>query len=164
MTDPIDWKARAESAESALRLSVAREAVLVEALTRVAVVKHVRPAENFTYVDNGYSCRVCTAECGREEELTHAPTCPLASPSTAAAEMLKRLADVERGQFAWLIEAAESPVSHPLYWRGSFGDERDHWTDDHLKAVRLARKEDAEAVATGVLSGYAVRIAEHGWS
>lgn len=64
----------------------------------------------------------------------------------------------------WLIEAAESEPSRPLYWAGSFGDERDRWTYDHLKALRMCRKEDAEAVSEGVLGGYAVRICEHGWS
>lgn len=65
----------------------------------------------------------------------------------------------------WLIEAADSDPAAPRYWRGSFGDERNFWTDDHMLAVRLARRQDAEAVCGdhGVLGGYAVRICEHGW-
>lgn len=74
------------------------------------------------------------------------------------------MTETPQDTFAWLIEAAESDASHPLYWAGSFGDERNLWTDDHMKAVRLQRREDAEAIARGVLSGYAIRIAEHGWS
>ena len=60
--------------------------------------------------------------------------------------------------FGWLIEAAESEVSKPLYWAGSFGDERDRWTYDHEVAVRFARKVDAQRVAAGVLHGYRVRV------
>lgn len=63
----------------------------------------------------------------------------------------------------WLIEAAESEACEPLYWAGSFGDERDRWTKDHLVAVRFCRRVDAERVAAGVLDGYQVRICEHGW-
>ena len=66
--------------------------------------------------------------------------------------------------YGWLIEAAKSEAHAPLYWAGFFGYERNHWTEDHMKAVRLCRRQDAEAVAEGVLQGYAVRIAEHGWA
>lgn len=65
---------------------------------------------------------------------------------------------------AWLIETAESSPSRPRYWAGSFGDERNRWTDDHIFAVRLARELDARRVADGVLRGYAVRICEHEWA
>lgn len=71
------------------------------------------------------------------------------------------MANVE--ETGWVIEAAESEVSHPLYWAGSFGDERNLWSHDSLNAVRMSRKVDAEAVAAGILTGYAVRIAEHMW-
>ena len=66
-------------------------------------------------------------------------------------------------EFAWLIESVESEVSAPRYWAGSFGDESNLWTDNHLQAVRLCRKEDAEKIAKGVLAGYKIRICEHGW-
>ena len=69
----------------------------------------------------------------------------------------------EAARSRWLIEAAESEAARPLYWRGSFGDERNLWTYDHMAAVRLARKADAEAIAAGVLRGYAIRICEHVW-
>ena len=69
----------------------------------------------------------------------------------------------EAARARWLIEAAESEAARPLYWRGSFGDERNLWTYDHMTAVRLARKADAEAIAAGVLRGYAIRICEHVW-
>lgn len=72
--------------------------------------------------------------------------------------------DIRPSVSAWLIEAAESDATAPLYWAGSFGDERDRWTDDHMAAVRLARRQDADAICrSGVLSGYAVRICEHAW-
>lgn len=78
-------------------------------------------------------------------------------------QALRKARDAAKDESGWVIEAADSEASYPLYWAGSFGDERDHWTHDNLKAVRMGRKEDAEAVAAGVLHGFAVRIAEHMW-
>lgn len=66
--------------------------------------------------------------------------------------------------FGWLIEAAESSAAKPLYWAGSFGDERNRWTFNSRIAVRFCRKSDAESVERGVLNGYAVRVAEHCWT
>ena len=67
----------------------------------------------------------------------------------------------------WVVEHAESDTARPLYWRGDNpesrpeGDENpfNHWSYDHMQAVRFARKVDAERVK--FLSE--VRICEHGW-
>jgi hypothetical protein len=81
---------------------------------------------------------------------------------TVAADEIEALrAVLAASPMAWLIEAAESDVSAPLYWAGYFGDERNHWTSDARKATWLARESDAAAVAKGVLHGYAVRVCQH---
>ncbi len=68
--------------------------------------------------------------------------------------------DGEVVESGWVIERADSPVSAPLYYfpypHGA------PWTEIHLNALRLARKEDAERVAS-VLTDK-VRIAFHEWS
>jgi hypothetical protein len=61
--------------------------------------------------------------------------------------------------FAWVIEGSWSPVSDPAYWAGS-----SMWVRDHLKAIRFARKEDADNAAMMMCAGVNVRICEHGWS
>lgn len=63
-------------------------------------------------------------------------------------------------QVGWLIEYGDSPVSAPLYY--SIIDRAGKFQPDHLLALRLARQEDAEALATtfGVTP---IRIAEHSW-
>jgi hypothetical protein len=38
------------------------------------------------------------------------------------------------------------------------------WSPDHLKALRFARREDAEAVAANVYPASRHRVAEHAWS
>lgn len=59
-------------------------------------------------------------------------------------------------EVGWLVEL-KRPA--PLYFR--MGDE-DDWTEDHLKALRFARKEDAEHVIKyyGWTEATAV---EHSW-
>ena len=66
-------------------------------------------------------------------------------------------------EYAYLIELQDSKMPKPLYWHGSFGDEFKHLTDDHMKAIRFSRKEDAEAVLTGVLDGFPFKAIEHAW-
>jgi hypothetical protein len=66
--------------------------------------------------------------------------------------------------FAWLIERQDSEVSSPAYFEGLLPhSERPHaiYTQDHLKAARFARQEDAAAVARGL--PIETRVAEHGW-
>ena len=64
-----------------------------------------------------------------------------------------------RTEFAWVIEHRLSPTSAPNYWAGN------RWSTDHMRAVRFARKVDAEAVRNGFDDEYALghRLAEHGW-
>jgi len=61
-------------------------------------------------------------------------------------------------EFAWLIERGDLSPARPTYWAGP-----DHWSQDHMDAVRFARKEDAERVACRLHAGYH-RVCEHGWS
>lgn len=75
----------------------------------------------------------------------------------AAEKEAKALREVETG---WLIERGDSEVCAPLYWGGVHG-----WTTDNLKAIRYARREDAQAEADWSESEatYKARIAEHQW-
>ena len=59
----------------------------------------------------------------------------------------------------WVIEGAWSEVSAPSYWCGSSA-----WSEDHMRALRFARKEDAEQAAFFMLDGMNIRIAEHIWT
>lgn len=71
-----------------------------------------------------------------------------------------------KDEFAWVIEHGNSPVSQPLYWTAGLPIKElppRHWHSNHLEAIRFARKEDAEKIATALLEGVPVRICEHGW-
>lgn len=62
-------------------------------------------------------------------------------------------------EFAWVIEAAG-----PRYWNGH-GILMENFTEDHSKAIRFARREDAEVVIHWLLqsvSGFLVSR-EHAW-
>lgn len=65
--------------------------------------------------------------------------------------------------FSWVIEHRRSPVSAPEYWAGN------GWDSDHMRAIRYARKLDAERSAAGFDEDDPLpaetphRIAEHGW-
>jgi hypothetical protein len=61
-------------------------------------------------------------------------------------------------ELGWVIEGAWSPPSTPEYWAGSSA-----WTSDHMKALRFARREDAEQAAYLMCTGLNVRICEHAW-
>lgn len=43
----------------------------------------------------------------------------------------------------WVIEHKNSEPCAPLYWAGN------GWSREHMKAIRFARKEDAERTARG---------------
>ena len=58
----------------------------------------------------------------------------------------------------WVIERGDSQPCAPTYWAGV-----DRWSQDHIDAVRFARKQDAERVAYGLPSPNC-RIAEHAWT
>ena len=53
----------------------------------------------------------------------------------------------------WVVESSVSEPSRPLYMAGL-----NKWTVDNLKAVRFARKEDAEKFALKN-----DRVCEHSW-
>ena len=61
--------------------------------------------------------------------------------------------------FAWVIEGLWSSTDAPEYWVGSSA-----WSSDHTKALRFARRSDAQQAADMMLDGVSVRICEHGWS
>lgn len=77
---------------------------------------------------------------------------------TAALAAEKERADAA-DESGWVIEGAWSEVSAPSYWCGSSA-----WSDDHMRALRFARKEDAEQAAFFMLDGMNIRIAEHIWT
>lgn len=58
----------------------------------------------------------------------------------------------------WVIELAASEPCSPQYWAGS-----SLWVPEHLKAIRFARKQDAQQAADFMLDGMKIRICEHGW-
>lgn len=60
--------------------------------------------------------------------------------------------------FAWVIEDLASEIHEPRYWSGRHG-----WTSDAYKAVRFARKEDAESAASALVEPDQTRVREHGW-
>lgn len=69
----------------------------------------------------------------------------------------------ERYEAGWLIERAASPVSRPEYFSVTQGGGH-VWTEDHAKALRMARRDDAVMLALYIFDGLGdLRIAEHGW-
>lgn len=71
-------------------------------------------------------------------------------------------AETPSSEAGWLIEDADSRASKPAYL--SFSGRVVEWVLDHNKAIRFARREDAEAFAlmwNGTVDG--LRIAEHQW-
>lgn len=52
------------------------------ALVKVAVVHHVRMAQNGGTVPSGYSCEICDANCDHGEQLQHRTDCPLSVLNT----------------------------------------------------------------------------------
>jgi hypothetical protein len=80
----------------------------------------------------------------------------------AIAELDEPIEDEAAVETGWVIEEGESPAAEPAYFCG--GADGPSFQADHLKAMRFARREDAEAFALmsqGSLDG--VRIAEHQW-
>lgn len=74
-----------------------------------------------------------------------------------------RFETVDMTDFAWLIEAASSKISDPLYFSGMDTLGRFKWTRDHSLAVRFTREQDAQKVAGGDTFGTNHRVCEHGW-
>lgn len=72
---------------------------------------------------------------------------------------LTALPHIQKEETAWLIERHDtSPITY-LYYDGFF-----QWTPDANKALRFARREDADMVGGEAPDGVAVRILEHIWS
>lgn len=78
-------------------------------------------------------------------------------------DVMNLLAEVDRlklyEQYGWVIEGAWSSTADPAYWCGS-----SLWMNDHMKALRFARKLDAERAAEMMLADVNVRICEHSWN
>lgn len=66
-------------------------------------------------------------------------------------------------EYGWVIEHRNSEPCQPQYWCGN------GWLYDHMRAIRFARKIDAERVAAGFNEDDPLpnetphRIAEHAW-
>lgn len=62
-------------------------------------------------------------------------------------------------EVGWVIEHRLSPVHSPNYWAGNA------WSTDHMRAIRYARKSDAEFSRNGFDDENALqhRVAEHAW-
>lgn len=58
----------------------------------------------------------------------------------------------------WVIERGDSPPSAPTYWAGD-----DRWSEDHMDAIRFARKWDGERVSARLFYPNN-RVCEHVWS
>lgn len=66
-------------------------------------------------------------------------------------------------EYGWLIEHEQSSLSSPLYFAPDNGC-GGNWSFNPLVAVRFARKQDAEAVASMVAQhGERHRCCEHSW-
>lgn len=61
-------------------------------------------------------------------------------------------------QYGWVIEGAWSAAQTIEYWTGG-----PLWSQDHMNAIRFARREDADRAAFMMLDGMNVRVVEHGW-
>ena len=57
----------------------------------------------------------------------------------------------------WVIEREDSEPSRPMYYTGF------DWSYDNLKAIRFARKIDAETMSRYMFPGEPHRIADHMW-
>lgn len=80
-----------------------------------------------------------------------------------AANIMGRLCDAlkspskDEAEIGWVIEREDSDPSRPMYYAGK------DWSYDNLKAVRFARKEDAETMSSYMFPGEPHRIADHMW-
>jgi hypothetical protein len=99
---------------------------------------------------------------------THARTAALIADLRLAKKTYETLAIINDGLIAdakrrrgggsgWVIEREDSEPSRPMYFTGI------NWDYDNLKAVRFARKEDAQTMARYMFPGEPHRIADHMW-
>lgn len=79
----------------------------------------------------------------------------------SAREFLNRahetIEDHHGAEVGWVIEREDSEPSRPMYYAGT------KWEYDNLKAIRFARKEDAQAMSRYMFPGEPHRIADHMW-
>lgn len=61
-------------------------------------------------------------------------------------------------EYGWVIEGGWTSIDKPDYWVGSSA-----WSEDPLRALRFARRQDAQQAADLMLAGVNVRICEHEW-
>lgn len=96
-------------------------------------------------------CEVCGEPMPEGEEMFkyHGYSGPCPKPP------LKREPVAE--ETGWVIERADSDASRPLYFAGK------NWEYDNLKAIRFARREDAQAMSSYMFPGEPHRIADHMW-
>ena len=97
-------------------------------------------------------CAMCDLETLRER-LHEAEL--VAASWKREAELNEQAATDETG---WVVEGAWSSPAMPEYWVGSSA-----WSSDHMKALRFARREDAQQAADMMCAGLNVRICEHAW-
>jgi hypothetical protein len=69
---------------------------------------------------------------------------------------------MQKTEYGWVIERGDSTVDAPTYWAGPVNHGLNTWSQNHMDAVRFARKDDAERVAPYLGDGHH-RVAEHGW-
>ena len=69
------------------------------------------------------------------------------------------LASARADIFSWVIEGGWTDIYKPEYWVGSSA-----WSGDHMRALRFARRQDAQQAADLMLAGVNVRICEHAWN
>jgi hypothetical protein len=78
-----------------------------------------------------------------------------------ACSVISRLCDAievrEGEETGWVIERADSEPSRPMYYAGF------DWSYDNLKAMRFARRQDAELMSRYMFPGEPHRIADHMW-
>src|SRR5579859_2376491 len=78
-----------------------------------------------------------------------------------AANIIGRLCDAikirDEQETGWVIEQEDSDPSRPMYYAGF------DWSYDNLKAMRFARKEDAQTMCRYMFPGEPHRVADHMW-
>lgn len=65
-------------------------------------------------------------------------------------------------EYGWVIERGDSPTSGPLYLSAvSANPLEQHWSADHMDAIRFCREQDAWKVENLCRGSH--RVCLHGW-